>query len=351
MQNSSMLFRTSGPKAGWPGNRLTIARPYCKEGLSGKLNHTLEKNKGLSAKEVLALVKRCGEKDPEALKEFFRLYSNDIYNFPLRVFHLDEDAASDFYLYAFERLKTGQRFRSFQGKSSFRTWFYTVLRNMLIDWMRTVHEVKTVEKQKSDDESRNLQWIETVADPDTEKSDDSDFMEHFHHILDELPRDLSIVFKLVFIYYLDLGLADWDYLLENSSMDRGEMARRIADQKNELAERSTGNLSQQDKITSLYLSVLKLKTKRSRLMAEMETRNVDPGEEAELERIDHLIEKKQNQREKLIQKRKKGHFVVRAPYRFVSEILDIPEGSVSVMMSRIMDAFRMDSEIRKAILD
>ncbi|MEQ8353175.1 MAG: sigma-70 family RNA polymerase sigma factor [Leptospiraceae bacterium] len=315
------------------------------------MNTAVEKNKGMSPREVQALVKRCGDKDPLALKEFFRLYSTDIYNFPLRVFHLDEDAASDFYLYAFERLKTGQRFKSFQGKSSFRTWFYTVLRNMLIDWMRTVHEVKTVEKQKSDDDSRNLQWIETVADPETEKADDSAFMEHFYHILSDLPRDLQMVFKLVFIYYLDLEPEDWEYLKTETGGKLTDMARRIAEQKNELAERSTGNQGQQDKITSLYLSILELKTKRSRLIGEMETRSMDPGEGAELDRIDHLIEKKQNQRDRLIQKRKKGHFVVRAPYRFVSDVLNIPEGSVSVMMSRIMDAFRMDAEVRKAILE
>tara|TARA_B100001939_G_scaffold347904_1_gene371229 strand:- start:5768 stop:6715 length:948 start_codon:yes stop_codon:yes gene_type:complete len=315
------------------------------------LNTAIEKNKGMSAREIQSLVKRCGDKDPDALKEFFRLYSSDIYNFPLRVFHLDEDAASDFYLYAFERLKTGQRFKSFQGKSSFRTWFYTVLRNMLIDWMRTVHEVKTVEKQKSDEDSRNLQWIETVADPETERPDDSSFMEHFHDILGQLPRDLNMVFKLVFIYYLDLEQDDWDYLKAETGAELTDIARRIAEQKNELAERSTGNQDQQDKITSLYLSILELKTKKSRLLAEMETRNVDPGEGAELDRIEHLIEKKQNQRDRLIQKRKKGHFVVRAPYRFVSDVLEIPEGSVSVMMSRIMDAFRMDPEIRKAILE
>ncbi len=315
------------------------------------MNTAIEKNKGMSAREIQSLVKRCGDKDPDALKEFFRLYSSDIYNFPLRVFHLDEDAASDFYLYAFERLKTGQRFKSFQGKSSFRTWFYTVLRNMLIDWMRTVHEVKTVEKQKSDEDSRNLQWIETVADPETERPDDSSFMEHFHDILGQLPRDLNMVFKLVFIYYLDLEQDDWDYLKAETGAELTDIARRIAEQKNELAERSTGNQDQQDKITSLYLSILELKTKKSRLLAEMETRNVDPGEGAELDRIEHLIEKKQNQRDRLIQKRKKGHFVVRAPYRFVSDVLEIPEGSVSVMMSRIMDAFRMDPEIRKAILE
>lgn len=315
------------------------------------MNGTVEKNKGLSAREIQALVHRCGEQDPEALKEFFRLYSSDIYNFPLRVFHLDEDSASDFYLYAFERLKTGQRFKSFQGKSSFRTWFFTVLRNMLIDWMRTVHEVKTVEKQKSDDESRSLQWIETVADPETERPDDSTFLEHFHHTLKGLARELQVVFRMVFIFYVDLEEEDWQFIQEKSELPMSEIVQMVASLKNELASRATGNQQQEDKITSLYLAILELKTRRSRILAELQTRNVDPGEGAELDRIEHLIEKKQNQRDRLIEKRKKGHFVVRAPYRFVSEILGIPEGSVSVMMSRIMDSFRMDAEIRKAILD
>ncbi|MCB1138338.1 MAG: sigma-70 family RNA polymerase sigma factor [Leptospiraceae bacterium] len=305
----------------------------------------------MSPRQVQDLVRRCGDQDADALKEFFRLYSTDIYNFPLRVFHLDEDAASDFYLYAFERLKTGQRFRSFQGKSSFRTWFFTVLRNMLIDWMRTVHEVKTVERQKSDDESRNLQWIDTVADPETERQDDSSFLESFHDTLTGLSRDLQVVFRLVFLYYLDLEQEDWTYIRENSEIPVDEVVRRMAELKNDLAQRATGNQEQQDKITALYLSILELKTRRTRLLAEMETRKMDPGEGAELDRIEHLIEKKQNQRDRLIEKRKKGHFVVRAPYRFISEVLGVPEGSVSVMMSRIMDSFRMDPEIRKAILN
>ena len=92
--------------------------------------------------ELRELVRRCGHKDREALQDFFERFSRDIYNFPMKVFHLDEDAASDFYLYAFERLKDGGRFQSFEGRSSFRTWFYTVLRNLVIDWMRTVAKLK-----------------------------------------------------------------------------------------------------------------------------------------------------------------------------------------------------------------
>lgn len=310
-----------------------------------------QKNKGMTPSEILSLVRRCGDREPDALRRFFDLYSNDIYNFPLRVFHLDEDAASDFYLYAFERLRTGQRFKSFQGKSSFRTWFYTVLRNMLIDWMRTVHEVKTVEKQKSDDDGRNMQWIETVADPESERADDSIFQDRFRKTLEELSPDLAVVFKLVFLYYLDLDDNDWAYLEQTSEVSLPDIVRKMAEVKNELAEKASANQSQQDKITSLYLSILELKTKHGRMLSDMETRKLDPGEGAEIDRIEHLIEKKQNQRDRLIEKRKKGHFVVRAPYRFVSEILGMPEGSISVMMSRVMDSFRMDAEIRKALLD
>jgi len=62
-----------------------------------KLESTLDYEK----KEVMELVRRCGEGDRAALTDFFERFSKDIYNFPLKVFHLDEDAASEYYLYAY----------------------------------------------------------------------------------------------------------------------------------------------------------------------------------------------------------------------------------------------------------
>ncbi len=114
----------------------------------------------LSKDKTLDLVSRCGDGEEDALRQFFEIYSEDIYNFPMKIFHLSEDDAGDFFIYAFERLKTGSRFGSFKGKSSFRTWFYSVLRNMLIDWQRTKRELKVTNLGKISKEGKEYATIE-----------------------------------------------------------------------------------------------------------------------------------------------------------------------------------------------
>ena len=107
--------------------------------------HTMMGNTELS----WDLIERCGKGEPEALEVFFQIYSPEIYNFPIKVFHLDEDAASEFFLYAYKHLSKGKRFRSYQRRARFRTWFYAVLRNLVIDWMRTLREIEIVDVNSS----------------------------------------------------------------------------------------------------------------------------------------------------------------------------------------------------------
>ena len=304
-----------------------------------------EVQEALSRAEVARLVARCGDGDPEALQQFFQTYSNDIYNFPLKVFHLDEDSASDFYLYAFERLKDGTRFRSFKGRSSFRTWFYTVLRNLVIDWMRTIREVETVQPVRQAEDGSEYTLIEGVPDPRTTTGTNSGAAS-LRAALGALPADVRVVFKLSYIYYLELESEDLRLISERSGMDESEVLRYLARLRHELASRELKNLSSEDKITSLFLSILELKKKRDRL----ESRNKQPtgsnlsgvatAEEAELERLNRAIEKKYQQRARLLYKRSRGHFIARAPYRFISELLNIPEGSVSVQMMRANEKLR-----------
>ncbi|HNO23345.1 MAG TPA: sigma-70 family RNA polymerase sigma factor, partial [Leptospiraceae bacterium] len=104
--------------------------------------------KDFSSDDTLELVSKCAAGNEDSLRLFFERFSEDIYNFPIKVFHLSEDEAGDFFIYAFERLKTGKKFQSFQGKSTFKTWLFTVLRNMLIDWKRNQKELKTVSNRK-----------------------------------------------------------------------------------------------------------------------------------------------------------------------------------------------------------
>ncbi|MCB1308610.1 MAG: sigma-70 family RNA polymerase sigma factor [Leptospiraceae bacterium] len=297
--------------------------------------------------ELRELVRRCGHKDREALQDFFERFSRDIYNFPMKVFHLDEDAASDFYLYAFERLKDGGRFQSFEGRSSFRTWFYTVLRNLVIDWMRTVREIETIQVTRYDDSGNEYSLIENTADPRSVVSEvDENIIQHFHQALSTMPLELRSVFKLSYIFYLELSRAELQYVAERSGRAPEDVLRSVARLRHQLSEKELKNISAEDKITSLYLSVIDLKNRRDRLITRIATTDseaslsADGSRQAELEQVERSIRKKYNQREKLLYKKHRGHFVVRTPYRYVAELLGIPEGSVSVLMMRANDRIR-----------
>ncbi|MCR9144895.1 MAG: RNA polymerase sigma factor [bacterium] len=290
--------------------------------------------------EVLEMVRLCGEGDRPALKAFFERFSEDIYNFPLKVFHLDQDAASDFYLYAFERLKDGGRFRSFQGRSTFRTWFYTVLRNLVIDWMRTIREVDTVNVTRTDDKGNEFRLIENTPDPRSLNSEDHNLIFGFKNQLTELPVDLRLIFKLSYVYYLDLTPEEMEYLSEKSGKSQGELLRLLADLKHRLSEKELKNLGSEDKITSLYLAILELKVKREKLLSTAAQPGGEPPDPAEMIRIERAIEKKYQQREKLLVKKSRGHFIVRTPYKHIATLLQIPEGSVSVQMMRVLERIR-----------
>nr|MBP7284044.1 sigma-70 family RNA polymerase sigma factor [Leptospiraceae bacterium] len=48
-------------------------------------------------------------------------------------------------------------------------------------------------------------------------------------------------------------------------------------------------------------------------------------------------QKKNEQRRKLIEKKSKENFITRTPYRVIAKILNIPEGSVSISLQRVLE--------------
>lgn len=290
------------------------------------------------AREIQALIARCGKGERAALRTFFDRFSEDIYNFPIKVFHLDQDAGSDFFLYAFERLKDGGRFRSFQGRSSFRTWFYTVLRNLVIDWMRTIREVDTVAASRGGDRNGEGRSIEATPDPRSIESEEDPLPQELEQRLAGLPVELRTVFKLSFLYYMELDQAEIEYALERSPQSSAQFLQRLAELRHELSEKELKNLGAEDKITSLYLSIRDLKQKRERLIAQLDSDGiVDP---VELERLERAIAKKYSQRDRLLSRKDRGRFIVRTPYKAIGQLLNLPEGSVSVQMMRALERLR-----------
>ncbi|MGE8721405.1 sigma-70 family RNA polymerase sigma factor [Leptospira terpstrae] len=283
--------------------------------------------------EILEIVKACGAGDEKSLQTFFDIYSQDIYNFPIRVFHLSEDDASDYYIYAFERLKTGKRFKSFVGKSSFKTWFFSVLRNLLIDWQRTKREVKTQTISKVNKDGKEYSTIEDEPDKRSEALALAiDVSDQFHSVLSTIKIENRVVFKLSFVYYLHLDPEEIRFIAEKTNRSEEEIRVEVLRLREDLSGREEENLKMEDKITALYLNILDLKEQK---------KSKAQGDSVEAlyykERLDHALAKKYEQRKKLIEKKQKGHFLVRTPYREIARILGISEGGVSVTLLRVLE--------------
>ncbi|WCL51375.1 RNA polymerase sigma factor [Leptospira sp. GIMC2001] len=290
--------------------------------------------KTLNKEDILTLVASAGKGNPEAIKEFFDIYSEDIYNFPIRVFHLSEDDAGDFYIYAFERLKTGKRLQSFSGKSTFKTWFFSVLRNLLIDWKRTRKEVKIQSINKVNQEGKEYNTIEDEPDRLIDlKRDAQDFSESFYNTLKEIRLDNRVVFKLSYIYYLQLDPEEIQFIIDKSGMNLDELKAWIMRVRSELSEKEDDNQKMEDKITSIYLNILDLKEQKKLI----DNTAASTSNLPDIDRLGQSLKKKYEQRKKLIDKRQKGHFLAKTPYREVSNILGISEGGVSVTLIRVIE--------------
>ena len=55
------------------------------------------------------------------------------------------------------------------------------------------------------------------------------------------------------------------------------------------------------------------------------------------DKVQLSIQKKYEQRRKLIEKKNKGNFITRTPYRVIAQLLRIPEGGVRISLQRVIE--------------
>ena len=275
----------------------------------------------------------CAAGNPESLKKFFEEFSEDIYNFPIRVFHLEEDDASEFFIYAYERLKSGKRFHTFVGKSGFKTWLYTVLRNMLIDWQRNKRELKIVSSVKVNSDGVEYYSIENEPDLKANLQKEADLMSsRFQEVLSEIKIENRIIFKLAYIYYLNLNEEEIDYLIEKTGFTKDELQTEIIKIRDALSEKEIHSIQSEDKIASIYMNILELKQQQEKEKPLVFNDNLPNSDKVQIS-----INKKYEQRRKLIEKKSKGNFISRTPYRVIAQLLKIPEGGVSISLQRVLE--------------
>lgn len=290
--------------------------------------------------KVNTLVHSCAQGDVEALKKFFEIYSQDIYNFPIKVFHMTEDDASDFFLYAFERLRSGKRLKSFKGRSSFRTWFYTVLRNMLIDWKRNQKELKIVNNTKIN--INGIEYSRIENEPDSisqQKVQARSLTDQFYEALAEIKLENRVTFKLAYIYYLNFLEEEIQFVQNKTGISRAEFQKTILKIREELSHKEEQSMKNEDKLTMLYLNIMELKDTLQK--EDVQTFDDNLGN---INRVEQALKKKYEQRRKLLEKREKGLFLTRTPYKTISSFLEIPEGSISIALQRVIEKIKKKME-------
>ena len=225
--------------------------------MNNNKNNTLDNREKL----VVNIIEEIKKAKPEALQQFFSLYSDDIYSFPIKFFHFTEDDAGDFYLYVFEHLKNGSRLSSFKGTSKFSTWFHSVLRNLSIDFIRTKkHNIELISYIKRDNDGNIIDAVEDIPDTREHNPLEVDNLDKIN--FDQLSNELAnlkienrIIFKLAYIYFFDLTVEEIKWISQERKILEAEVIQNIAHLKQIALDKVNHNQPLEDKITHLYQKI------------------------------------------------------------------------------------------------
>lgn len=298
--------------------------------------------------KIHALLPAIQKQKPEALAEFFEVFSDDIYNFPIRMFRFNEDEASEFYLYAFEHLRDGRKISSFQGKAKFTTWFYAVLRNLTIDFLRSQKDkLRFTTYLKSDASGKMVDAIESVSDTRDQNLFEETLFEQFNASLVSLAMPQRVLFKLAYAWYFELDNEELDYLCELHKKPTAEILSRLQELKKVAHERSVEVRDLEEKLTANFQGISVLETRVENFFRE----NPDIEKKREswtedyfstavppqiIDMIQSLVKKKKKQ-QSLLQHQKKSLLAIRVPYKDLGELLQSTQGVLSVQLIRIVE--------------
>lgn len=142
-----------------------------------------------------ALIKKVKDGDLEAFSELVKQYEKRAFNFAYRTLkdtHLAEDATQEAFLRVYSKIDT------FRGNSSFSTWFYTILNNICLDFLRKKSrspDTVSIGQTSSDDEEYELQ-IEDKSPTPHESLEKKDANALLEQALSELSYEHRVVIIL-----------------------------------------------------------------------------------------------------------------------------------------------------------
>lgn len=288
------------------------------------------------------------KQNPDALAAFFEDFSDDIYNFPMRMFRFNEDEASEFYLYAFEHLRDGRKIASFQGKAKFTTWFYAVLRNLTIDFLRSQKDkMRFTTYLKADASGKMVDAIESVSDPRDQNTFEETLFEQFNASLVSLALPQRVLFKLAYAWYFELDSTEIDYLCDLHKASAAQILPRLQELKKVAHEKSVEVRDLEEKLTANFQGISVLETRIENFFRE--NPDIDKRRESwsenffstavppqVIDMIQSLMKKKKKQQSLLLHQ-KKSLLSIRVPYKDLGDLLQSTQGVLSVQLIRIVE--------------
>lgn len=305
---------------------------------------------GLQEKEtqITLVLPRLQKKEPESIARFFEIFSDEIYSYPVRYYNFSEDEAGDFYLYAFEHLNDGRKFASFKGKSRFTTWLFSVLRNLVIDFLRSQrNKIQTTTFIRTDSNGNIIDALDYVADTDEHLYVEDEVLKEFKAHINEMKMSHRVLFKLAYIYYMDITEEEVDWICDKAQMSKGEIHTRLYLLKEEGRKKSGEVKKVEDKLTANYQAMTALENKLERYFRENPAiepqRNEwsedfhDSHMDIEILQMIHLLVKKRAKQSRLLKTQKKSLLSTRVPYKDIVPLLNSSEGVLSVQLIRIIE--------------
>lgn len=310
------------------------------------------KNLTLLEKEELIQprVKGISENNAEDIQYFFELFSDDIYNFPVRYFNFSEDDAGEFYLYAFEHLRNGKKIASFKYKSKFTTWLFSVLRNLVIDYLRkNKKSIKISTIYQTDINGITVNIVDNIPDTKSQTSaiHNDELFHNFTQKLNSMKIYNRVLFKLAFIHYINLDQEEIEWLCTNNSLNPQQITGILYHLKELALEKSREVQDIEDKLTANFIAIGSLEIKINNFLKEnpplvRDEKNWsefynNPDYPEELNNWIQLLMKKKKKHEAWLQQQKKSMLCTRLPYKEFSNLLGHSEGVLSVQLIRIIE--------------
>lgn len=298
--------------------------------------------------KIQQLLPDIQKQKPDALAAFFEAFSDDIYNFPMRMFRFNEDEASEFYLYAFEHLRDGRKISSFQGKAKFTTWFYAVLRNLTIDFLRSQKDkMRFTTYLKADASGKMVDAIESVSDPREQNLFEEALFDEFKTSLNTLALPQRVLFKLAYAWYFELDSEELDYLCDLHKQPVASIMPRLQELKKIAHERSVEVRDLEEKLTANFQGISVLETRIETFFREnpdIEKRRESWSETffstavpPQIIDMIHSLMKKKKKQQSLLLHQKKSLLSIRVPYKDLGDLLQSTQGVLSVQLIRIVE--------------